>query len=99
MATNNNALIGCKARPNMITTDGIGNAIRHFVEAVDHSADKQSTKHWTAVRNNYLRSLGVGGIVKDGKKSKTLPGWWDSGTEFWFETLEQESVFVLKFGK
>jgi hypothetical protein len=47
-----------------------------------------------ATRNKWLRAQGIGGVVKDGKQSKTIPDWWGDGTEFWFADEIDEQIFL-----
>jgi hypothetical protein len=62
--------------------------------------DNLSTQEWKLARNEWLRGQGIGGIIIGTKrnKSKTIPSFWGSGTQFWFADSEAEIVFILKWG-
>lgn len=52
---------------------------------------------WRKERNAWMRSQGIGGIVKDGKRSKSIPNWWPSTSEFWFTDEEKEAEFLRNY--
>lgn len=56
-------------------------------------------KEWREVRNKWLRAQGVCGIIKGGKKSKSIPPWWGDGTQFWFDDGIDEQIFIDKWGQ
>ncbi len=80
----------------MIDTRIIGNALGWFEQNLNPPA---TSKEWRLARNEWLRLHGIGGIIKNEKKSKTLPNWWGSETLFWFTEEKNEEEFVKKFGK
>ena len=71
----------------------VGNAIEWWV---DTNPDYPIFE-WRKERNKWLRAQGIAGVMKDGKKSKTIPNWWGDGTEFWFTDEIDEQIFVDKW--
>ena len=58
-----------------------------------------SVPEWRKARNHWLRAQGVSGIIKDGKRSKSIPSWWTDGTEFWFADSIDEQIFLNRWSK
>jgi len=56
-----------------------------------------SSKEWRDSRNQWMREQGIGGIIKDGKRSKSIPPWWGSISEFWFIDDESEKEFLRRY--
>jgi hypothetical protein len=52
---------------------------------------------WRKYRNHWLRAQGICGIIKAGKKSRSIPDWWEDGTEFWFDDDIDEQIFFDKW--
>lgn len=78
-----------------VSTDIVGNAI-NWLDA-NRSNSSMLAADWRKVRNQFLKDEGVGGVVKNGKNSKSFPPWWGMDTEFWFESPEKEKDFVDKW--
>lgn len=79
----------------MVNAHQIANALAWFDTNRNPPTDLM---RWRKARNEFLRNQGVGGIIKEGKKSKLLPEWWSSASNFWFTNSSDEVNFVLKWG-
>lgn len=81
----------------MISNTIIGNALEHWLANEGKGCDTLRAKEWRKERDAWLRSQGVGGIIKNNKQSKSIPDWWGSGTQFWFLSEDQEKSFKNAF--
>jgi len=79
----------------MISNTVVGNAIEWWDKNSGVPTTPVST--WRAERNHWLRGQGVCGIIKEGKKSRSIPPWWGDGTEFWFDDDIDEQIFIDKW--
>ena len=82
----------------MVSNIVIGEALEHWLANDGKGCDSLPAKEWRKCRNDWLRSQGIGGIIKDGKKSKAFPSWWGIGTQFWFLSEDQEKSFTDAYG-
>lgn len=82
----------------MISNTIIGNALEHWLNNDGKGCNALPAKEWRKCRNDWLRSQGIGGIIKNNKQSKSIPDWWEMGTQFWFLTEDQEKSFIDAFG-
>jgi hypothetical protein len=73
----------------------VGNAIEWFEP--NSGVVDAPVAEWRTARNKWLRAQGMGGVMKDGKQSRTIPKWWGDGTEFWFADEIDEQIFVDKW--
>ena len=73
----------------------VGNALWWFEP--NSGLDNPPVKLWRTARNKWLRAQGMGGIIKNGKQSKSFPSWWGSDSEFWFADSIDEQVFADKW--
>lgn len=78
----------------MVDATIIGNALSWFEKNQSPPTD---AKGWRRARNEWLRLQGVGGVVKNGKNSKSIPEWWGSCTSFWFTEEKDEKEFIKRF--
>ena len=77
-----------------VTTYYVGNALIYLESC---QPVELKAKEWRDLRNSFLREQGVGGIIKNEKKSKAFPPWWGSDTEFWFDDPTKELEFIDKW--
>lgn len=75
-----------------IPIDSVINAIKSIHDCHGDIGDYA----WRLVRNEFLTSEGVGGILVNGERLP-LPEFLDAEHTFWFEDLEKEILFVLKW--
>lgn len=78
----------------MIDTSVVAKALEWFESNLNPPT---RVKEWRKARNEWLRSHGIGGVMKEDKKSKSLPPWWGNDTLFWFTEEDDEKRFINKF--
>lgn len=78
-----------------VSTGFIANALEWFTKNTNTPSTPVS--EWRKARNEFLKSEGVGGVVKNGKNSKSFPPWWGITTQFWFADPIKEKDFVDKW--
>lgn len=72
-----------------------GEYLAPFIEEIEQELpDKFTAAEWRAHRNRRLREVGVGGVIKNGKRSRSIPPWWTPDTEVWFDTEAAEAEFT-----
>lgn len=82
----------------MVSAAAVARCLDEFESSKD--VDLMSLPAWRKMRNEWMHRHGISGHIRaDGFRSRSIPQWWTPDTEFWFDSVEQETLFVLKYGK
>ena len=79
----------------MISNIIVGNALNWW--SPNSGVEDSPVAIWRKARNEWLRAQGIRGIIKDGKRSRSIPPWWADGTQFWFDDEIDEQIFTDKW--